>query len=91
MTNKMLSHIVRPWDKEIEGILQRLTHDKVAYSHNTRIGSDFGRNCPELIDNGLIDVVTTHYRKQPPKTIFILNPGVVIVPKNKKFSFHKIF
>ena len=91
MGNIKFPHIVVPWDKEIENILERLVHDRVAYSKNTKLASDFSRRYPELSDMGMIDIATTNYRKQIPKTIFVLNPGVVILPKNKKFSFHKIF
>lgn len=92
MGNKFL-HMVIPWDKEIENILERLVRDRVAYSRNTRLGTDFFRRYPEFNDEHMkmIDVVTTNYRKQKSETIFVLRPGVVIVPKNKKFSFHKIF
>ena len=91
MNNKMLSHIVRPWDKDIETILNRLIHDRVAYSSNTRLASDFSRRYPELTDNEIMDITTTNYRKKQPVTIFNLRPGVVIIPKNKRFEFHKIF
>ena len=93
MGNIKFPHIVVPWDKEIQDIMERLVHDRIAYSKNTRLASDFSRRYPELNDENMrmIDVVTTKYRKQKPETIFALRPGVVIIPKNKKFSFHKIF
>jgi len=91
MGNIKFAHIVTPWDEEIKNILQRLTKDRVAYTKNHGIASDFSRRYPELIDTDMIDVVTTRYRRKPQKTIFILSPGVVSIPKKQKFSFHKIF
>lgn len=91
MGNIKFPHIVTPWDKEIQNILERLTKDRVVYTRNRKISSDFSRRYPELIDNDFLDITTTRYRKKEQKTIFVLNPNVVIIPKNKKFSFHKIF
>jgi hypothetical protein len=90
MGNKFL-HTVIPWDKEIESIFERLTRDRIAYTKNTRLASEFGSKYPELVDNDFIDVVTTKYRKKEQKTIFAIAPNVVIIPKDKRFSFHKIF
>jgi len=90
MGNKFL-HAIVPWDKEMRNILERLTKDKIAYTENTHIASKFSSKYPELIDENFIDVVTTNYRKKQKKTIFILPPNVVSVPKNGIFSFHKIF
>lgn len=90
MGNKFL-HMVIPWDKEIENILERLTRDRVAYTKNTRLSSEFGSKYPDIIDAGFLDVVTTNYRRSPQKTIFVLAPNAVVLPQKKKFSFHKIF
>jgi hypothetical protein len=86
-----LPYTVKPWDKEIQNIFERLTRDRVAYTKNTRLASEFGSKYPELVDNDFIDVVTTKYRKKEQKTIFAIAPNVVIIPKDKRFSFHKIF
>lgn len=91
MGNIKFPHIVVPWDKEIENILQRMVRDTKAYTSNTHLGSDFGRRYPEIIDMELMDITTTNYRKKKPESIFNLRPGVVIIPKNKKYEFHKIF
>ena len=82
---------IKPWNDEIEKILHRLVHDGKAYTKNTRIGTDFGVRFPEVIDADFLDVVTTNYRKKEKETIFVTKPGVVLIPKNKKFFFHKIF
>lgn len=93
MGNIKFPHIVTPWGEEIDTILKRLVRDRITYTHNTKIASDFSRRYPELNDESMrmLDVVTTNYRKQKPETIFALRPGVVIIPKKKKFEFHKIF
>jgi predicted O-methyltransferase YrrM len=91
MGNIKFSNVVVPWGHEIENILQRLTKDTKAYTKNTRLGSDFSRRYPELIDMEFMDITTTKYRKKAPESIFNLRPGVVIIPRNKKFEFHRIF
>lgn len=91
MGNIKFPHVVVPWDKEMRSILERLTRDKIAYTKNHRISSDFSRRYPELIDDDFIDVVTTNYRKKEKQTIFIIKPNVVAIPNKGKFSFHKIF
>ena len=90
MGNRFL-HTVIPWDKEIENILNRLAKDRVSYSRNPKLASEFGKRHSILIKNEFIDVVTTNYRKKQQKTIFVLNPNASIEQKNKIFHFHKIF
>ena len=81
---------MKPWNKESKKILEQLTMDFRASTHNTRLSVDLGKKYHELVELDFLDMATTKYRKKPNKTLFTVPKNVRVIPRNGKFFFYKI-
>lgn len=81
---------IKPWSKESERILYQLTKNGKAFCFDTKMPSDFGRRCKDIINKDFLDIATTKYRTKKWKTIFVTPPDTIVVPQKGKFFFYKI-
>ena len=80
---------VKPWSKESEQILRRLSKNGKAWTKNKRLPSEFGMKCKEI--NDFVDIAEIRQRKKERETIFVTKDNSIIVPQKGKFFFYKIF
>jgi len=87
---------IKPWSKEAEGILRRLSKDTKAYVDDPVFTRSFGRKYPELFDEhyGCMDIGRIDKRR---KSIIALRPDFVLVPipppdyRKRKFTYFQFF
>ena len=89
---------VKPWSKESENVLRKLSKKRTAYTTDIELTRTFGRRYPELIREDFLDIARIHKKD---KSVFLLPDDSYVVPnppnpgsphgKFMKYKFYKIF
>lgn len=75
---------IRPWSKEAEDILKRLSKDGRAYTKDTKgLPVQFGHRCKDIIHNELLDIATVRNKRER-RTWFIIPEDAKVMPTIKR-------
>lgn len=80
---------IRPWSKESEMILRRLTKNGKAWTKDKKLPQEWGMKCKEIA--GFVDIAEIRQRRKERETIFVTKDNTIVVPQKGKFFFYKIF
>lgn len=75
------------FEKEVNRIMLQMSKMGKAYSHNTRLSTEFGKKYKDVMGD-FIDVSRTNYRRKKNKVIWVPTEDIVVVPKKVMDGFH---